>query len=250
MVCGSQVNGKFCFDTGGAGRQDENAIGEADSFCKIVGDEDDSNALPVQLTQKIHNLREMPQLLSGGGLVQQKQLRRVHQGGSQCYPLALAAGEEQDELRDGRMFDDVQALRHLDIDYIGLGPLRFTATKQKLSPVLGLDGYRDIIARMKDASINLPVVAIGGITIADIEDVMLCDLPGVLSFLGLPPETEMPPGNKGKTKLKKLYRKVAPNKAYHSGERAKDLISHLDMAEIRASAPVPLGEIDRAVVSG
>lgn len=42
---------------------------------------------------------------------------------------------------------------------------------------------------------------------------MLCDLPGVLSFLGLPPETEMPPGNKGKTKLKKLYRKVAPNKA-------------------------------------
>lgn len=85
---------------------------------------------------------------------------------------------------------------------------------------------------------------------ADIEDVMLCDLPGVLSFLGLPPETEMPPGNKGKTKLKKLYRKVAPNKAYHSGERAKDLISHLDMAEIRASAPVPLGEIGRAVVSG
>lgn len=67
---------------------------------------------------------------------------------------------------------------------------------------------------------------------------MLCDLPGVLSFLGLPPETEMPPGNKGKTKLKKLFRKVAPNKAYHSGERAKDLISHLDMAEIRASAPV------------
>ena len=67
---------------------------------------------------------------------------------------------------------------------------------------------------------------------------MLCDLPGVLSFLGLPPETEMPPGNKGKTKLKKLYRKVAPNKAYNSGERAKDLISHLDMAEIRASAPV------------
>ena len=85
---------------------------------------------------------------------------------------------------------------------------------------------------------------------ADIEDVMLCDLPGVLPFLGLPPETEMPPGNKGKAKLKKLYRKVAPNKAYHSGERAKDLISHLDMAEIRASAPIPLGEIDRAVVSG
>ena len=85
---------------------------------------------------------------------------------------------------------------------------------------------------------------------AGIAHVMLRDLPSVLSFLGLPPETEMPPGNKGKTKLKKLYRKVAQNKAYHSGERAKDLISHLDMAEIRASAPVPLGGIGRAVVSG
>ena len=85
---------------------------------------------------------------------------------------------------------------------------------------------------------------------ADIEDVTLCDLPGVLSFLGLPSETEMPPDNKGKTKLKKLYRKVAPSKAHHSVERAKGLISHLDMAEIRASALVPLGEIGRAVVSG
>ena len=49
---------------------------------------------------------------------------------------------------------------------------------------------------------------------ADIGDVMPCDLPGVPSFLGLPPEAEMPPGNKGKTKLKKLYRKVAPSKAH------------------------------------
>ena len=79
---------------------------------------------------------------------------------------------------------------------------------------------------------------------------MLRDPPGVLSFLGLPPETEMPPGNKGKTKLRKLRRKAAPSKAHHSVERAKGLISHLNMTEIRASAPVPLGEIDRAVVSG
>ena len=45
--------------------------------------------------------------------------------------------------------------------------------------MLGLDGYRDIIARMKDASINLPVVAIGGITIADIEDVMATGVRGI-----------------------------------------------------------------------
>lgn len=76
-------------------------------------------------------------------------------------------------------FDDIQALRHLDIDYIGLGPMRFTTTKERLSPVLGLDGYRDIIGRMKDASINLPVVAIGGINYDDIEDVMATGVRGI-----------------------------------------------------------------------
>lgn len=83
---------------------------------------------------------------------------------------------------------------------------------------------------------------------ADIEDMILCDLPSILSFLGLPPDTEVPPGNKGKTKLKKLYRKVAPNKTYHSGNRAKDLIERLDMTRIKQSAPVPLEEIDKAVL--
>ena len=82
---------------------------------------------------------------------------------------------------------------------------------------------------------------------ADIEDIILCDLTSVLSFLRLPPETKVPPGNKGKTKLKKLFRMVASNMAYHSGERARDLISHLNMAEISALAPIPLKEIDKAI---
>lgn len=82
---------------------------------------------------------------------------------------------------------------------------------------------------------------------ADIEDVMLCDPASVLSYLGLPQGTKVPSGNKGKTKLKKLYRMVAPNKAYHSGERAKSLIGRLDMKKVRASAPIPLKEIDEAI---
>ena len=114
-------------------------------------------------------------------IAKELQLDGVHLGKNDMHP------DEAREILGGdfiigataNTFDDVQALRHLDIDYIGLGPLRFTATKQKLSPVLGLDGYRDIIARMKDASINLPVVAIGGITIADIEDVMATGVRGI-----------------------------------------------------------------------
>jgi hypothetical protein len=85
---------------------------------------------------------------------------------------------------------------------------------------------------------------------ADIEDIILCDLAGVLRFLGLPADTQVPPGNKGKTKLKKLYRMVASNHAYHSGGKARALIQALDMECLRRVAPVPLGEIDKALGGG
>ena len=68
--------------------------------------------------------------------------------------------------------DDIIAVRNLDVDYVGLGPFRFTSTKQKLSPVLGLDGYREIVSTVRGEGIQLPVVAIGGITLDDIEPLM------------------------------------------------------------------------------
>ena len=60
-------------------------------------------------------------------------------------------------------FEDVQMHYVAGADYIGCGPFRFTTTKKNLSPVLGLEGYRNIVSRMKEAGINLPIVAIGGI---------------------------------------------------------------------------------------
>jgi len=53
-------------------------------------------------------------------------------------------------------------------DYIGLGPYRFTETKKKLSPVLGLNGYEELIPK-KNTEITIPVLAIGGIELADIK---------------------------------------------------------------------------------
>ena len=40
---------------------------------------------------------------------------------------------------------DCEALLAKEVDYIGLGPYRFTATKKNLSPVLGLKGYQAIL---------------------------------------------------------------------------------------------------------
>lgn len=75
--------------------------------------------------------------------------------------------------------EDILALAPLDIDYIGLGPFRFTETKKNLSPTLGLEGYRDIIARVRAAGCELPIVAIGGIEPADVPALLETGVSGV-----------------------------------------------------------------------
>ena len=76
-------------------------------------------------------------------------------------------------------FEDIQRLFRQRVDYIGCGPFRFTTTKAKLAPTLGLDGYRTIIRQMREHSITLPVVAIGGITYADIPAIMDTGVDGI-----------------------------------------------------------------------
>lgn len=63
-------------------------------------------------------------------------------------------------------------------DYIGLGPFRFTTTKKRLSPVLGLEGIRGIMTELRKRS-DIPVVAIGGIEIDDIPQIMTTGVTGI-----------------------------------------------------------------------
>ena len=76
-------------------------------------------------------------------------------------------------------FEDAKAHYEASADYIGCGPFRFTTTKQKLAPVLGLDGYRQIIQKMRAANITIPVVAIGGITKDDIPAILQTGITGI-----------------------------------------------------------------------
>lgn len=75
--------------------------------------------------------------------------------------------------------DDVRQHHKAGADYIGCGPYRFTTTKKNLSPVLGLEGYRNIVRQMKAEGIDLPIVAIGGITAADIPTIMQTGVTGI-----------------------------------------------------------------------
>ena len=76
-------------------------------------------------------------------------------------------------------FEDIKAHYEAGADYIGCGPFRFTTTKEKLSPILGLEGYKEIIQKMKAENIDIPIVAIGGITKEDIPEIMKTGVNGI-----------------------------------------------------------------------
>lgn len=90
--------------------------------------------------------------------------------------------------------EDIIRLHKQGADYIGCGPFRFTTTKKNLSPILGLDGYKSIVLKMKELGINLPIVAIGGITVEDIPAVMGTGVSGIAlsgAILGASDPVEM-----------------------------------------------------------
>ena len=76
-------------------------------------------------------------------------------------------------------FEDVKRHYEAGADYLGIGPFRFTTTKKNLSPVLGLEGYRNIKQQMIEAGIILPAVAIGGITVEDIPAILVTGIEGI-----------------------------------------------------------------------
>ena len=64
-------------------------------------------------------------------------------------------------------------------DYIGLGPLRFTNTKANLSPILGMEGYQTIMKELRTYNTSVPIYAIGGINLNDIEMLLATGIYGV-----------------------------------------------------------------------
>lgn len=75
--------------------------------------------------------------------------------------------------------DDIKSLVSQGVDYIGLGPFRYTETKQNISPILGFDGYINIIDECHKLDITTPIVAIGGIEEEDIEQLMSTGISGI-----------------------------------------------------------------------
>lgn len=76
-------------------------------------------------------------------------------------------------------FEQVFTAAKSGADYLGVGPYRFTRTKEKLSPVLGVEGYRTLIAECRKHNIHTPVYAIGGIRLEDVKGLMEAGVYGI-----------------------------------------------------------------------
>ncbi len=76
-------------------------------------------------------------------------------------------------------FEDIERLVAQGVDYIGLGPFRYTETKERISTILGIEGYRNIMSQCRNAGITTPIVAIGGIEAGDVADIMATGVSGI-----------------------------------------------------------------------
>ncbi|GAB2768236.1 thiamine phosphate synthase [Rhabdobacter roseus] len=76
-------------------------------------------------------------------------------------------------------YEDIEQHVRQGADYVGLGPYRFTTTKQNLSPILGLEGYRSILQQCQQNGLPIPIVAIGGIEVADVPALRAAGVHGV-----------------------------------------------------------------------
>lgn len=76
-------------------------------------------------------------------------------------------------------FEDITNHIKNGCDYIGLGPFQFTTTKDKLSPILGLEGYYEIIQKVKASNLEIPIYAIGGITLENVDQLIETGIHGI-----------------------------------------------------------------------
>lgn len=94
----------------------------------------------------------------------------VHLGKSDMSPEEARKILGEDKIIGGtaNTFVDIVTLINEGVNYVGLGPYSFTETKKNLSPVLGIEGYKEIFNTLKERNIEIPIIAIGGIKLRDI----------------------------------------------------------------------------------
>ncbi|MGY4383491.1 thiamine-phosphate pyrophosphorylase [Pedobacter sp. UYP24] len=96
--------------------------------------------------------------------------------------FSLLKSQLGEEITLGGSSNTVEGLLHLakqGADYAGFGPFKTTTTKPNNAPLLGIKGYADAMLILKEKQIDLPVLAVGGVTIDDIDQLMATGIFGI-----------------------------------------------------------------------
>lgn len=75
--------------------------------------------------------------------------------------------------------EELMAAEIFDVDYFGVGPFSFTSTKERLDAVLGPEGFSEIVLAAKSNLISKPLIAIGGIQLRNVDDLLRAGADGI-----------------------------------------------------------------------
>lgn len=145
----------------------------------VSPDEWNNEALKVQGICKKYNAKFI--VNDNVDLAKEIKADGVHLGKEDMDPLTARIILGEDFIIGGtaNSLEDILELNDAKVDYIGLGPYRFTTTKENLSPVIGLEGYKNLISECKARNIKVPIIAIGGIKPDDIVELMKTGIYGI-----------------------------------------------------------------------
>jgi len=84
--------------------------------------------------------------------------------------IRLSIGDDKTLGASATNIAALQAVQQSDVvDYCGYGPFAHTDTKPNNKPLLGFEGYREL---QKHPEIDIPVIAVGGIQLNDVEPLL------------------------------------------------------------------------------
>lgn len=88
-------------------------------------------------------------------------------------------GEEYTLGGSANTVENLIRLANEGVDYAGFGPFSITTTKPNDLPMLGYKGYAYAVEQLELKGINLPILAVGGVTLADAEALLETNIYGI-----------------------------------------------------------------------
>jgi thiamine-phosphate pyrophosphorylase len=93
--------------------------------------------------------------------------------------LRKQIGEEYTLGGSANTIENLIRLADEGADYAGFGPFSITTTKPNNAPMLGYKGYAYAVEQLQLKNIDFPFLAVGGVTLLDISDLMETGIYGI-----------------------------------------------------------------------